>query len=322
MNDMLVAAGIDSQLEVATDNNCIDRFVKQHNPTHVIIEALWVVPTKFDILTKLHPHVKWIIRLHSEMPFIASEGIAMDWIADYVSFPQISIGVNAPRMLREVRAYLRVKQGWDKTTTDKRVFYQPNYYPTNFKRKKFKNVSGYIDISCFGAVRPLKNHLLQAVAALMFAERKGLKLRFHINTGRLEMKGDPVLNNLRSMFEQLAGTGHQLICHEWMSHDKFVDLCSQMDLALQVSISETFNIVAADLISQGVPVVGSKEIPWLSSLFAPEPQDSVGIADSLADAYRMPWLNVWLNQINLRYYSWRTRRIWLKYFKGEYNAQG
>ena len=322
MNDMLVAAGIDSQLEVATDNNCIDRFVKQHNPTHVIIEALWVVPTKFDILTKLHPHVKWIIRLHSEMPFIASEGIAMDWIADYVSFPQISIGVNAPRMLREVRAYLRVKQGWDKTTTNKRVFYQPNYYPTNFKRKKFKNVPGYIDISCFGAVRPLKNHLLQAVAALMFAERKGLKLRFHINTGRLEMKGDPVLNNLRSMFEQLAGTGHQLICHEWMSHDRFVDLCGQMDIALQVSISETFNIVAADLISQGVPVVGSKEIPWLSSLFAPEPQDSVGIADSLADAYRMPWLNVWLNQINLRYYSWRTRRIWLKYFKGEYNAQG
>ena len=65
MNDMLVEAGFNSVLEVAVDNNCIDRLVSKHKPTHVIIEALWVVPTKFSILQKLHPSVQWIVRLHS-----------------------------------------------------------------------------------------------------------------------------------------------------------------------------------------------------------------------------------------------------------------
>ena len=78
MNEMLQSCNIESNLEVAIDNNCIDRLVNKHKPTHVIIEALWVVPQKFAILCKLHPKVKWIIRLHSEMPFMAGEGMAMD----------------------------------------------------------------------------------------------------------------------------------------------------------------------------------------------------------------------------------------------------
>ena len=108
MDDMLKNLGIESALEVAIDNNCIDRLVTKHKPTHVIIEALWVVPSKFAILTKLHPNVKWIVRLHSEMPFMAGEGMAMDWIGDYVTYPQLIIGVNAPRMLDEVQTYLKI----------------------------------------------------------------------------------------------------------------------------------------------------------------------------------------------------------------------
>ncbi len=95
--NMLNEAGIDAKIEVVIDNNDIDREVTKHQPTHVIIEALWVVPTKFSVLTKLHPGVQWIIRLHSEVPFIASEGIAMDWIAEYSSYPQISLRAYAAR---------------------------------------------------------------------------------------------------------------------------------------------------------------------------------------------------------------------------------
>ena len=322
LHEMLPGQGIASDLIVAVDNNQIDREVRRFQPTHCVIEAPWVVPTKFAVLTRLHPKVTWIVRLHSELPFIANEGIAMDWIAEYVRYPNVIIGVNAPRMLEETRSYLMSVMGWDYKTAQQHVIYLPNFYPQQYRSKPPRRLTDRIDVGCFGAVRPLKNHLVQAVAAVKFADQRGFKLNFHINGNRMEMKGEPVMNNLKGMFAQLADRGHELILHDWRPREGFLDLCHEMDLGLQVSFSETFNIVAADLISQGVPVVGSKEIPWLSSLFAPEPQDSVGIADSLADAYRMPWLNVWLNQINLRYYSWRTRRIWLKYFKGEYNAQG
>ena len=80
MNEMLIDGGFDSQMVSVIDNNDIDREVTLHKPTHVIIEALWVVPSKFEVLCKLHPNVKWVIRLHSEIPFLANEGMAMDWI--------------------------------------------------------------------------------------------------------------------------------------------------------------------------------------------------------------------------------------------------
>lgn len=82
--NMLNRAGIESKLETAVDNNCIDRMVKAYKPTHVVIEAYWVVPEKFDILQKLHPKVKWIIRNHSEMPFLSNEGSAIGWTLEYV----------------------------------------------------------------------------------------------------------------------------------------------------------------------------------------------------------------------------------------------
>ena len=94
MNEMLNHNGIQSNLEVCIDNNYIDRFVATHRPTVAIVEALWVVPPKFLILSKLHPTVNWIIRIHSDMPFLASEGNSMDWIADYVKHPNIIVAPN------------------------------------------------------------------------------------------------------------------------------------------------------------------------------------------------------------------------------------
>ena len=58
VNDMLKAYKIESNLAVVIDNNDIDREVSKYKPTHVVIEALWVTPSKFAVLEKLHPNVK------------------------------------------------------------------------------------------------------------------------------------------------------------------------------------------------------------------------------------------------------------------------
>lgn len=317
MNQMLKDAGIDSELEVATDNNCIDRLVTKHKPTHVIIEALWVVPTKFSVLCKLHPKVKWIIRLHSEMPFLAGEGMALDWIGDYTSFANVVIGANAPRALDEVKFYLSHKYGWDKKTAENKIIYLPNFYPQEYKLKLFNKNKEYIDISCFGAIRPLKNHILQAIAAIQFAEEKGKKLRFHINAGRIEMNGNPVLHNLKALFEHLDEQGHELINHEWTPREEFLELCSTMDIGMQVSMSETFNIVAADHISEGIPMVGSDEIPWINTFFCADPLYTKQIYNALLYTWCTPQLNIKSNQRKLTKYTNNTKKIWLKYFKNE-----
>lgn len=315
MNDMLVDQGIDSKLVVVIDNNCIDKEVTKHKPTHVIIEALWVVPSKFYVLCKLHPNVKWIIRLHSETPFLANEGMAFDWLGDYAPFENVIIAANAPRALDEVRDFLKIKMGWDKITINKKIIYLPNFYPQQYTFKFFKKNKDYIDISCFGAVRPLKNHVIQALAAIRFAEKIGKKLNFHINAGRVEQKGDTVLNNLKGIFGHLNENGHRLVNHEWTPRDQFIKLCSQMDIGMQVSFSETFNIVAADLITQGVPVVGSSEIPWIDETFSAPATETEKIYKKLLLTYKFPCINTIKNQYLLHKYTNKTKECWVTYFK-------
>lgn len=315
MKNMLNNSGVESKLVVVIDNNAIDREVHSYRPTHVIIEALWVVPTKFVILSKLHPTVTWIIRLHSEMPFLAGEGMALDWLGDYAAFPNITIGVNAPRALDEVSFYLGYKMGWDDETLKKRIIYFPNFYPQEYLYKPYDiSEKEYIDIGCFGAVRPLKNHVMQAIAAIKFASSIGKKLNFHINSGRIEMKGEPVLRNLEGLFSQLSSFGHNLIHHEWTPREDFLELCGRMDIGMQVSFSETFNIVGADLISQGVPLVGSKEIPWINPWFCARATETEEIYGSLLLTHQSPQLNVSKNQELLTEYTSKTREIWEKYF--------
>ena len=315
LDNMLRDASIPSELCVVQDNNQIDREVTRFKPTHAVIEALWVVPSKFEVLTRLHPTITWIVRLHSEMPFIANEGIAMDWLAEYVRYPQLIIGVNAPRMLDETRAYLRSVHGWDVETAESRVIYMPNFYPQDYVNRQAKKTPGVINIGCFGAVRPLKNHLLQAVAAVRYADSQNLKLRFHINGNRLEMKGEPVLNNLKGMFKHLEDRGHELVLHDWRSRPEFLDLCAEMDVGMQVSFSETFNIVGADLVSVGVPIVPSMEIPWASNWFAADPVDSIDIERKIRRAVRWSWLNTMLHRWRLTSYTNTTKKTWVSWLR-------
>lgn len=315
VQEMLVANNICAEIEVAIDNNCIDRLVTKHRPTHCIIEALWVVPDKFDILQRLHPNIRWIIRMHSETPFIANEGPAMDWLLEYVGFKNVYLGINAPRFLNEIREMVRIKTGWDRKQVTDRVIYMPNYYPASFTKKLLDRDKPHVDIGCFGAVRPLKNHLGQAIAAVRFADHIGKKLRFHVNGGRIEMKGEPVMRNLQGLFGQLHERGHEMIIHPWCPHDQFLKICESIDIGLQVSFSETFNIVGADIVSCGVPLVGSTEIPWASSWFCADPTDNDDIVAKLDRAWSLPGMNVWQNQRNIDKYSEKTRKLWVKLFK-------
>lgn len=320
MHDMLMEYGFKSDIIVVNDNNDIDREVTKFRPTHVIIEALWVTPTKFNVLQRLHPNVKWIIRLHSEIPFIANEGIAMDWIGEYSVYENVIVAANSDRALDDVRFYIKEKNGWDRKKVEEKVIYLPNYYPQQYTHKHFNKDKDYIDVCCFGAVRPLKNHLNQAIASIRFADKIRKKLRFNINVGRVEGKGEPVLNNLKGFFQQLEDSGHELVMHSWRHREEFLELCHSMDMGLQVSFSETFNIVGADLISQGVPLVASNEIPWANPLFCADPEDSEQIAEKMLRTYRFPQFNVITNRYLLNDNTTAARKAWVKYFK-KYNSK-
>jgi len=314
VSDMLKNTQIQSKIHIANDNNDIDREVKEYRPNYVIIEALWVVPEKFAVLQKLHPLVKWIVRIHSELPFIAGEGIAMSWIGEYMKHRNVMVACNAPRMLEQMKFYTSLAS----SNYNYKVIYLPNYYPTAFKQKTQHFSSGdIIHIGCFGAVRPLKNHLTQALASIEFATRINKTLHFHVNSDRLEMNGEPALRNLVGLFENISKKGHCLIHHTWQPHEEFKQTCATMDIGLQVSFSETFNIVSADLISQGVPILSSNELPWITKGSACDPTSSKDIVEKLLETYKNPHHNVKTNQESLLNYVNKTKTIWKTYFLGE-----
>jgi hypothetical protein len=321
--DALNANGLDAKLVQVIDNNDIDREVSKYKPSHVMIEALWVVPEKFTVLNRLHPTVQWVIRLHSEIPFLAQEGMAMDWLFQYLDYApapgsgrgNVLLAFNSIRTRDYFRLLLTAKYGSEAAIS--RIIYLPNCYNVLSVQDLLSKADAGIavDIGCFGAIRPLKNQLLQAVAAIAFADSRGLKLRFHINSTRIEQKGDPVLNNLVALFKH---SNHELIQHEWHAHDDFLAIVQTMDLGLQVSFTETFNIVSADFASVGVPIVVSPEIPWVAPFYRVDhPTSLENIIEKLAFTYdtRTGSPRI-INHAMLRHFAAHSEFIWLEYLLG------
>lgn len=274
ISDMLNKEGFESKHVDVVDGNDIDREVFGYKPTHVFIEALWATPEKMKEVAKLHPDVKWYIRLHSELPFIALEGIAMEWLFDYVKIPSVFITANSKRIGSEIESLLHTK-----------VEYLPNYYPIETEHsfwwwKKKKHEKHTLDIGCFGAIRQLKNQFAQAVAAVQFADRLGKKLRFHINVERQEGSyAQTVLKNIRFLFKNLPQ--HELIEHDWLPREEFIELMKTMDISMQVTFSETYNIVTADAVANHIPVVVSSEVRWVSDRYKVSPTSVEDIVDCL-----------------------------------------
>lgn len=328
MANALNAQGIESKLETVIDGNGIDKAVTEYKPSHVIIEAFWATPAKMEELLKIQRHTKtqWIVRCHSKTPFLANEGMAFEWMSGYAELAQkynnFYLSGNNKEFVKEVNKSLK----WG-------MVYLPNiYFP---EKCPYQYVCGYegggcdctceydfdarmkynrsLHIGCFGAMRPMKNHVIQALAAIELANRKDRKLFFHINASRVEQKGESTLKNLRAIF---ASTEHELVEHKWLDHKQFVRLVSKMDICMQVSFSESFNIVTADAVDNNVPVVVGEDVSWIPKCFRSDPTDICDIIKKLNRVYHIGFLRmiaVHWNKWALQIYNWNAKCIWLNF---------
>lgn len=288
VKDALVKLGVTAEIDLAVDGNSIDSLVTWYKPSLVILEAIWVTPDKLAELSKLHPNIRWVVRLHSETPFLAMEGVAFGWIKRFVKIPRVKIASNSPRCTKELSDLLKTK-----------VLYLPNYYPMDSVMCKVPALyqdKPSLNIGCFGAVRPFKNQVLQAMAAIAYGDKVGKQVIFHVNGSRVETGGEPILKSLRALFQD---SGHVLTEHKWYDHEQFLGAIAGMDLVMQVSFTETFNIVTADAISKGIPIVTSKEIYWSHQGCQADPTSLQEIQDKLDQALGMPRLNVWMNRTGI-----------------------
>jgi hypothetical protein len=309
--DELEAAGREAKLVIVIDGNDIDREVTEYKPTHVFIEGLWVTPLKFRQLKSIarHKDVKWHVRIHSEIPFVATEGTAFDWIPQYLD-ERVYVAPNAPRAHEQVK-WLATNMIGDANATTY-VPLLPNCYPVD-DFQPIGNLStrdkDTLDIACFGAHRPMKNHLQSAFIALRYAESQGKKLRFHVNN-RTDQGGDSPAKNVRNLLSVVNNA--ELVEHSWEDRETFLQSLSEIDLLLQVSMSETFNIVAADATLVGRPMLVSKEISWAYPTYGdPQSVDDCLKKLELIMSNKKFFINS--NRAGLNIYAASARRRWLNY---------
>jgi hypothetical protein len=303
--------GITSKLAIVVDANSIDKQISLFKPNLVILEALWAPPTKIKELIKLYPKMKWVIRVHSKTPFLANEGIALTWIYELstiaATYPQVYIAFNAKDTYNEFNK-IGVKGS----------IYLPNFYDPD-PNETHENIDnpcfhekGALNIGCFGAIRPLKNQLIQAIAAINYAEQVKKKLYFHINSSRIEQAGSQALKNIEALFNNST---HVLVKWGWFNHGTFVYLLSKMDASLQVSLTESFNIVAADSVQAGVPVIGSSEIDWLPFFCLADTGSALSITKKISFVLRFKKMANIFCKLALNNYNTKTFSVWKQFFK-------
>ena len=301
-----------SEVDLCIDGNNIDSKLHKFKPDICIIEAVWITPKKLSELQKLYPKLKFVIRVHSKIPFLAMEGIAITWIKEYLKIKNVEVSFNNEITHKDLNS-IGIKN-----------IYLPNIYEKIkikkercdfFKFFKFFNlrtkrkIKASYNIGCFGAIRPLKNQLNQAVAAIKFGEENNTIVNFFINYSRLEQSGENVYKNIKALFNN---TNHNLIEIDWLNREDFLSLLSKMDISMQVSLTETFNIVAADSVFVNVPVLVSKEINWISTgISDPNNVDSMYIQMNKVLKNKEKYIRK--NLISLKNYNKKSTNTWIDF---------
>lgn len=251
-----------TSVRICEDANSINKEIHEFRPDLCIIEAIWVLPAKFTELKKHHPSLPFIIRVHSQIPFLSTEGEAVGRIYDYLKLNNVYIGFNSYNTYKNFYGHSH-------------IIYLPNIYSHVYKykipfresldyflnKRKFHPEFRPYNIGCFGAIRPLKNQLLQAFAAIEFGERHNRRINFFINSTRVEQGGESTLKNIRALFENYPK--HKLVELPWFERKEFLATVSTMDIGMQLSFNESFNIVTADFVKQQIPIIVSTAIDWM-----------------------------------------------------------
>lgn len=245
--------------------------IRKRPYTHIVIEALWVTKDDLNRLAEEFQDIQFCVRSHSQIGFLQIEPGAVKILRDSLAVQEGQLNVKVAGNSRRFEAFV---QG----VYNQPCALLPNLYDLPRVAPRPHVHQGrhrVIRIASFGALRHLKMHSVAAAGALLLAERRGLDLEFHVSVNR-EEHGSGVLLTLRNMFAGLPWA--KLVEDPWQDWGDFRRLVAHMDLCIQVSATETFNLATADAIAEGVPCVVSTAIDWTPPEWQVDTDDAEDVA--------------------------------------------
>lgn len=247
--------------------------------THVVVSAPWIpIPEWQPILSRWH-RIHFAVSVHSNIGFLQADPNGTDNLGRCIhlekSWPNFRLCANNKTFGK-----------WVNDTHAGPCQWLPNlYYLHEFSgrtRPVFGNTGpgagGTLQIGCFGAIRPLKNGMSAAAAAIQIARAMRCKLEFWVSNGRSEGGGLTVLNAMSQLFPRNPNPQERIIRSDWAAWPEFRQTIASMHLLLQPSYTESFNMVTADGIAEGVPSVVSSAIEWVPEHWQADADDVADIA--------------------------------------------
>jgi|SRR5579872_182624 len=243
------AAGIRTRLDQARTAPC------QRPVTHVVVSAPWIPTHDLQSLIAEYPNVSFAVNCHSNVGFLQADASGVRLIREAM---EIERGTWNFHVAGNSRKFCR----WVTSTYQTPCSYLPNLYYIDhtaaIRRPLFR--SGTLRIGAFGATRPLKNFMSACGAAIEIANSLKTDLEIWMSVGRAEGGGGTILSAANAMLTGLPNV--RLVESGWQSWPKFRAIVRHMHLLMQPSYTESFNMVTADGVAEGIPSVVSDAITW------------------------------------------------------------
>lgn len=206
----------------------------------------------------------FLVRSHSQIGFLQVEPSAIQLLRELLILEENFLNLTVAANSVELKHFFETAYGGH-------TLYLPNLYDLErvHRRRSREHDHRLLRVGSFGALRLLKNHTTAAAAALMLARKRDCDLEFSVSVENDTMGGGAVLDALRKMFNGLRWA--RLVEQPWQDWASFRRTVGGMDLCLQVSMTETFNVTTADAVAEGVPSVVSPTIEWAPDYWKADP---------------------------------------------------
>ena len=221
---------------------------------HVMVSAPWIPTLELQALANDFTDTQFAVNCHSNVGFLQADRNGVRLIREVM---ELELGTPNVHLAGNSRRFCQ----WVRSAFGSPCTYLPNLYWLNgYAARQMPFTGGTLRIGVFGATRPLKNLMSAAGAALEIARHLRAPLELWLSGGRAEGGGETVLAAVKEMLNGLPGVS--LVTNGWQSWPNFRKTIAHMHLLLQPSYTESFNMVTADGVAEGVPSVVSEAIDW------------------------------------------------------------
>jgi len=254
----LRAAGVEAEVwAIGSPQELSNRMESAHSGspvTHVVVSAPWIATMELAKLAAGFTNTQFAVNCHSNLGFLQADPNAVRLVREGTDLERTTwnfrVAANNERLANWVTDAYGLPCSW-----------LPNLYYLDhcarIARAPFRG--GTLRIGAFGATRPLKNFMTAAGAAVQIASTLRTDVEFWMSSGRNEGGGSVPA----AIQQMIQGVRHiRFVESGWQSWPQFRQTIRSMHLLLQPSYTETFNVVTADGVAEGVPSVVSEAIDW------------------------------------------------------------